>query len=110
MKRKQIFDDSKIVSKLPGIEILHQFGVVLPPVHQVVDDTTCQVHDVVMELLAEAMLAMRVESVRRCQVLNHRLRHQFQEKPSGLQRVLPVSAVSPAPLEGQLFMHKFCFD
>ena len=69
---------------LPGIEILHQFGVVFPPAHQVVDDAAGQVHDVVVELLAEPVLAVGVQPVGRGQVLDHGLGHQLQEEPAGL--------------------------
>ena len=69
---------------LPGIEILHQFGVVFPPAHQVVDDAAGQVHDVVVELLAEPVLAVGVQPVGRGQVLDHGLGHQFQKEPAGL--------------------------
>ena len=68
----------------PGIEILHQFGVVFPPAHQIVDDAAGQVHDVVVELLAEPVLAVGVQPVGRGQVLDHGLGHQLQEKPAGL--------------------------
>lgn len=68
----------------PGIEILHQFGVVFPPAHQVVDDAAGQVHDVVVELLAEPVLAVGVQPVGRGQVLDHGLGHQLQEEPAGL--------------------------
>lgn len=93
-----------------GIEILHQFGIVLPPVNKVVNDGGRQVDDIVVELLGEALFAVRIQPIGCRQMFNHGLGHQLQEEPAGFQSELAVFARCAKPLESQLFMYEFGLD